>query len=365
MDSTDTHSSAAATGRTPSADSASAVETVARPKPRHAKRNEPLLRVDGLRVRFQSPFGTVNAVNGVDLTLNPGETLGILGESGSGKSITAQAIMGLVPSPPGEVSGNGVYFKGQNLLGASGRKLRRVRGKEIAMVFQDSISSLNPGFTVGRQIAEMFRLHEGASRRESLRRAVEMIERVGIPSPEVRAGHYPHQFSGGMSQRIMIATALALRPAVVIADEPTTALDVTVQAQIMALLKQLQEETGMGLILITHDLHVLAEVADRVTVMYAGRVVETGTLREIYDRPRHPYTAGLMRCVPGIRRKEGSLQPIAGQPPVLTHIPNGCAFHPRCPLRVDECTHSVPRLRTVSSEHSTACIRHEEIDNAG
>jgi oligopeptide transport system ATP-binding protein len=326
-----------------------------------------LLEVRDLAVEFATADGVVSAVNGVGFTLAPGETLAIVGESGSGKSVTAQAVMGLVERP-GKVTGGSVWLKGVDLLRLSEQDRRRVRGRRIAMIFQDPLSALNPVFSVGFQIGEMFRVHEGCSRREASWRAVELLERVRIPSAAGRVRDYPHQFSGGMRQRVMIAMALALGPEVLIADEPTTALDVTVQAQILELLAELQAETGMGLVLITHDLGVAAEVADRVAVMYAGRVVETGLADEVLVTPRHPYTQGLLASRPtGQGRLGQRLEPIAGAPPSLSRIPPGCPFHPRCPYAVERCRVEPPPLAEVAGSRSgraSACWRTEEVFRA-
>jgi oligopeptide transport system ATP-binding protein len=303
---------------------------------------ETVLEVDDLHVEFRLQRGTVQAVNGVSYTLVAGETLAILGESGSGKSVSAQAIMGLIDTPPGHVTKGAITFRGTDLLSGSEEEHRKIRGAGIAMVFQDALTALNPVFSVGWQIGEMVRVHQGASRKEGREHAIDLMERVGIPSARQRVGDYPHEFSGGMRQRVMIAMALALEPDVLIADEPTTALDVTVQAQVMDLLKELQQETGMGLILITHDLGVVAEVADRIAVMYSGRIVETGDVGEIFADPAHPYTEGLLRSIPHLDARTGRLDPIVGSPPSLGDIPPGCPFHPRCPYVRDDCKDDPP-----------------------
>ena len=320
-----------------------------------------LLEVNNLHVEFRTRDGIVNAVNGVTYTLDAGETLAILGESGSGKSVSAQAVMGIVDSPPGFVTDGSVLYRGRDLLTMSDREVRTIRGQRIAMVFQDALSALNPVFTVGYQIAEMYRVHRGASKQEARTKAVELMERVRIPSARTRLDDYPHQFSGGMRQRAMIAMALALDPDVLIADEPTTALDVTVQAQILQLLNDLQTETGMGLILITHDLGVVAEVADNVCVMYAGRIMERGPIAEVYRQPAHPYTLGLMHSIPRADRKGLQLDPITGAPPDLSHIPPGCEFHPRCPYRQQVCIDERPPLYKVRPERASACHFAEEV----
>jgi oligopeptide transport system ATP-binding protein len=320
-----------------------------------------LLEVEDLAVEFRTRHGVVKAVNGISFHLDQGETLAILGESGSGKSVSAQAIMGIIDSPPGFVTDGAVRFRGDDLLKLSEEERRRVRGERLAMVFQDALTALNPVFSVGFQIGEMYRVHRGSSRDEARRRAVELLERVRIPSAADRVGDYPHQFSGGMRQRVMIAMALALDPDVLIADEPTTALDVTVQAQIMKLLADLQAETGMGLILITHDLGVVADVADRVAVMYAGKIVETGPIGDLYARPAHPYTEGLMSSIPRVDQKGQDLTPIGGAPPNLLRIPDGCPFHPRCRYRREVCTVEEPPLYEVEGRRRSACHFYEEV----
>ncbi|HYH48344.1 MAG TPA: ABC transporter ATP-binding protein [Acidimicrobiia bacterium] len=324
----------------------------------------PVMSVRGLTVEFATPDGVVSAVNGVGFDLAAGETLAILGESGSGKSVTAQAVMGLIERP-GRVTAGSVLFGDRDLLAASAEDRRRVRGSGIAMVFQDPLSALNPVWSVGFQIGELFRVHRGLSRRDARRRAVELLERVRIPAAASRVGEYPHQFSGGMRQRVMIAMALALDPKVLIADEPTTALDVTVQAQILELLDELRADTGMGLLLITHDLGVVAETADRVAVMYAGRVVETGPTDNVLSDPRHPYTEGLLASVPrGQSGREERLRPIAGAPPSLARIPAGCPFHPRCPYVIDQCRTERPPLAPIDSDREDRRIAPEDLSGS-
>ena len=323
-----------------------------------------LLEVDALSVEFRTEYGTVHAVNEVSWHLDQGETLAILGESGSGKSVSAQAIMGIIDTPPGYVTCGQIRYQGRDLLTMDKKEQRAMRGAEIAIVFQDALSALNPVFTVGAQIAEMFRVHRGTSRKAALAHAVELMDRVRIPSPKNRVKDYPHQFSGGMRQRVMMAMALALDPKILIADEPTTALDVTVQAQIMDLLLDLQADNGMGLILITHDLGVAGEVADRVAVMYAGRIVETGGVREVFGNPAHPYTVGLMNSVPRVDRRGQRLSPIVGSPPSLTDIPPGCSFHPRCPRAEPICQERCPLLREVVSGRQAACHFAEDVLDA-
>jgi oligopeptide transport system ATP-binding protein len=327
-----------------------------------AKRHlEPLLEVRNLAVEFHTRAGVVKAVDGVSFSLRESETLAVLGESGSGKSVTALAIMGLLPKPAGRIVSGDVLFRGRNLVRSSEAELRMVRGARISMIFQDPQSSLNPVLTVGYQIGEVLRHHRSASRQEAKAAAIELMERVRIPDARRRVNDHPHQFSGGMRQRVMIAMALALDPEIVVADEPTTALDVTVQKQIMGLLKDLQEQHKMGLIFITHDLGVVADTADRLAVMYAGRIVETGTIREVYTKPAHPYTLGLMRSVPGVNQRGQHLLPIEGSPPNLLSPPSGCSFHPRCPFARERCEHDDPELREVLPARQSACHYAEEV----
>ena len=325
-------------------------------------RSAPLLEVEDLTVEFRTADGVVKAVNGISYSLQERETLAILGESGSGKSVSAQAVMDIIDTPPGFITDGRVRYRGVDLFDLSDDQRRRVRGNNIAMVFQDALTALNPVFTVGWQIGEMYRKHRGTSKKEAQEHAIELMERVRIPSARERIDSYPHEFSGGMRQRVMIAMALALDPDVLIADEPTTALDVTVQAQIMQLLADLQDETGMGLILITHDLGVVAEVADKVAVMYAGEVVETGTINEIYAEPAHPYTLGLMHSIPRADMKGQRLEPIVGSPPDLLAIPPGCPFHPRCPYRRERCVEEHPPHYEVSgARRISACHFYDEV----
>lgn len=313
----------------------------------------PLLDVRDLHVEFRTRDGVAKAVNGVDYSVRAGETLAVLGESGSGKSVTAQAIMGILDSPPGYITGGQILFKGRDLLGLGTEERRKVRGAQMAMIFQDALSSLNPVHSVGAQLGEMYRVHQGASRKDAKAKAIELMERVRIPAAKERVGDYPHQFSGGMRQRIMIAMALALEPDLIIADEPTTALDVTVQAQVMDLLAELQAEYHMGLILITHDLGVVADVADKIAVMYAGRIVETAPVHDLYAKPAHPYTRGLLDSIPRLDQKGQELYAIKGLPPNLLRIPPGCAFNPRCPRAQDICRTTVPALFEVTDEAGT------------
>ncbi|MEU6401405.1 ABC transporter ATP-binding protein [Streptomyces sp. NPDC046985] len=314
-----------------------------------------LLEVDDLRVEFRLRDGVAHAVNGVSFQVEAGETLAVLGESGCGKSVTAQAVMGILDTPPGRIAGGRILFQGRDLLALKEEERRRLRGAGLAMIFQDALSALNPVMTVGAQLAEMFTVHRGMSRKDARGRAVELMDRVRIPAAAQRVRDYPHQFSGGMRQRVMIAMALALEPALVIADEPTTALDVTVQAQVMDLLAELQRSYAIGLILITHDLGVVADVADRIAVMYAGRIVESAPVHALYKSPAHPYTRGLLDSVPRLDRKGRELYAIKGLPPSLARIPSGCAFHPRCPLARDVCRTDRPPLYPVDERRGAAC----------
>jgi oligopeptide transport system ATP-binding protein len=297
----------------------------------------PLLQVNNLHVEFHTRDGVARAVNGAYFYLRPGETLAILGESGCGKSVTAQAIMGILDTPPAYVTGGEIRYRGVDLLALAENERRKVRANRIAMIFQDALSALNPVYTVGFQLGELFRVHRGMSRADAKERSIELLDQVRIPAARQRIGDYPHQFSGGMRQRVMIAMALALDPEVLIADEPTTALDVTVQAQIMGLLTELQRQRNMGLILITHDMGVVADVADRISVMYAGKVVEEAPVHDIYARPGHPYTKALLESIPRLDLKGRQLSVIRGLPPALTDVPRGCAFHPRCGYAQDVC----------------------------
>jgi oligopeptide transport system ATP-binding protein len=314
-----------------------------------------LLDVRDLRVEFRTRDGVAHVVNGVSLGVDAGETLAVLGESGSGKSVTAQAVMGILDTPPGRITGGEIHFQGRDLLTLTEEERRRTRGAEMAMIFQDALSALNPVLTVGDQLGEMFTVHRGMSRRDARTKAVELMDRVRIPGAAQRVRDYPHQFSGGMRQRVMIAMALALEPALIIADEPTTALDVTVQAQVMDLLAELQREYRMGLVLITHDLGVVADVADRIAVMYAGRIVEEAPVHDLYKAPAHPYTRGLLDSIPRLDRKGRALHAVRGLPPSLLHIPPGCPFHPRCPMARDVCLTDVPPLYEVADGRGSAC----------
>ncbi|MBV6700788.1 ABC transporter ATP-binding protein [Kitasatospora aureofaciens] len=310
----------------------------------------PLLEVKDLHVEFHTRDGVAKAVNGVNYSVAAGETLAVLGESGSGKSVTAQTIMGILDMPPGKISQGQILFRGKDMLAMKEEERRQIRGQKIAMIFQDALSSLNPVMTVGAQLGEMFRVHRGASKKEAREKAIELMERVRIPAARQRVGDYPHQFSGGMRQRIMIAMALSMEPDLIIADEPTTALDVTVQAQVMDLLAELQAEYNMGLILITHDLGVVADVADKIAVMYAGRIVETAPVRDLYANPAHPYTKGLLRSIPRLDQKGQELYAIKGLPPNLLKVPAGCAFNPRCDVATDLCRTEIPALHQVTDK---------------
>jgi oligopeptide/dipeptide ABC transporter ATP-binding protein len=323
--------------------------------------SETLLEVRDLRTQFHTEDGVVRAVDGVSFRLDAGETLAVVGESGSGKSVTSLSILRLVASPPGRITGGQVLLRGRDLLALPEAAMRSVRGREISMIFQEPQTSLNPVHTCGDQIAEVVETHERAPREAARARAVEMLRRVGIPAPEQRAREYPHQLSGGMRQRVMIAMALACHPAVLIADEPTTALDVTIQAQILDLLAELRRELGMAVLLITHDLGVVAGSADRVAVMYAGQVVETGAVRDVFRGPLHPYTAGLLASLPRLGRRAGRLSVIPGGVPNPARFPAGCRFHPRCPLADARCREAVPELADFGGGRSARCWRSDEI----
>ena len=318
--------------------------------------SEPLLRLEALRTQFRAPGGAVAAVDGVSLEVAAGETLALVGESGSGKSVTALSILRLVPEPDGRITGGRVWFRGRDLLALPPAEMRRVRGREIAMVFQEPMSSLNPVLTCGEQVAETLVLHERLGRAAARARSVELFRQMGIPDPEQRVHEYPHQLSGGTRQRVMIAMALACRPALVIADEPTTALDVTIQAQILELMKALQDEMGMSIILITHDLGVIAETCEDVLVMYAGRIAEVGSVEDIFHRPSHPYTRGLLESIPRLEYpRKSRLSTIEGMVPALMDLPAGCRFNNRCPHRSERCTLEAPALEAVAGSHRVSC----------
>ncbi len=322
-----------------------------------------LLEVDHLYVKFFTRRGVVHAVRDVSFTVGRGETVGLVGESGSGKSVTAQALMGLIDLP-GRITGGDVRWKGESLVNDAEATLRRVRGKEIAMIFQDPMTSLDPLFTVGSQIVEVLRRHMGMRKRAAQERATELLDLVGIANPTERVDQHPHEMSGGMRQRVLIAMALACEPELLIADEPTTALDVTIQAQVLEVLKTVQEETQAATILITHDLGIVAEMCDRVLVMYAGRIVESGDVHTIFRSPRHPYTVGLLDSLPKLTEDEEWLRPIPGSPPSLINRPSGCAFHPRCFLSQgrQQCREEVPTLHSAEGEgHAAACHFSDEL----
>ena len=316
----------------------------------------PILEVRDLRTSFHAREGEGRAVDGVSFHLDRGETLGLVGESGCGKSVTALSILGLV-APPGRIGGGQILLSGRDLLTLREKDMRQVRGDEVAMVFQEPMSSLNPVLTCGRQIEEAVRLHQGGSRQEAKARAIEMMHLVGIPAPEQRVDDYPHQLSGGMRQRVMIAIALSCSPDVLIADEPTTALDVTIQAQILELLEKLQAEFHMAILLITHDLGVVAEVADRVAVMYAGQIVETATTKDLFASPRHPYTRGLLRSIPHRDGRQERLEVVPGRVPEATSLPFGCRFHPRCSLAESACEATDQSLEECGVDHEVRCRR--------
>lgn len=332
----------------------------------------PILDIAGLKTVFRIGGRQVAAVQDLDLTIAPGETLALVGESGSGKSVTSLSIMGLLPRGVGRVDQGHILFRGksgetQDLTGFDAEAMRQIRGNDIAMVFQEPMTSLNPVYTIGEQIAEPMRIHLGSSRKEAAAGAVQLLADVGIPDPERRARQYPHELSGGMRQRATIAMALACDPVLLIADEPTTALDVTIQAQILDLLQKLQAERGMGILFVTHNLGVVAEIADRVAVMYAGRIVEIGAVADVFAHPRHPYTIGLMRSIPrlgeatALKRQGIPLPTIAGSVPSLIQLPQGCSFAPRCPYAIDACRADVPPLFDAGNGKKSRCLRWQEV----
>lgn len=325
--------------------------------------SEKVLEVKDLVVEFRTDRGTVKAVNGVNFDVYKGKTVGIVGESGSGKSVTALAIMGLIPNPPGRIVGGDIKFKDKSLVGMSPAEMRKIRGNKIAMIFQEPMTSLNPVYTIGNQIEEVVELHQPhLNKTQRAAKAVEMLKLVGIPSPEKRVKEYPHQLSGGMRQRVMIAIALSCEPDILIADEPTTALDVTIQAQILELMNKLQKELGMGIILITHDLGVVAETCDHVSVMYCGQIVESADVKTLFKHPQHPYTKGLMDSIPSFDSTKGEkrerLQTIEGMVPSLFNLPNGCNFQDRCSRVTDNCRgkQGDPMLKPVSNDHYVSCF---------
>jgi len=328
-------------------------------KPILAMTDQPIIEIKNLKTYFKTDEGIAHAVDDVSFSVYPGETLGIVGESGCGKSVTSLSMMKLIPQPPGYFAGGEILYKGRNILDIPETEMREIRGNKISMIFQEPMTSLNPVFTVGHQIEEAIIVHQGLNAKDARQKAIEMLKLVSIPSPEQRADEYPHQLSGGMRQRIMIAMALSCNPEVLIADEPTTALDVTIQAQILELIERLQKELNLAVIMITHDLGVVAEVCDRVLVMYAGQIVEKGSVRDIFKNPQHPYTKGLLASIPKMG-KEGSSQSlynIKGMVPNATEFPQGCHFNPRCELAIDKCKAENPNLELINSEsvHQVRC----------
>ena len=325
-----------------------------------------LLEIQDLRIQFHTPWGALRAVDGISYDVSEGETVALVGESGCGKSVSALAILGLLPVPPGRIASGTIRFRGQDLRTLRREDMRAVRGRQIAMVFQEPMTSLNPVLSIGLQLTETMMQHLAVSRAEGAERAAAYLHMVGIPEPGQRLRQYPHHLSGGMRQRVMIAMALCCEPALIIADEPTTALDVTIQAQILELMKSLTRRLGVALILITHNLGVVARYADRVNVMYAGRIVEQGDARDVYRRPRHPYTLGLLRSVPRLdQARDRQLEAIPGQPPDLTRLPNGCAFGPRCGYRTERCALEAPLLAHTPYGHGSACWEQERLVSAG
>ena len=319
--------------------------------------NKEILNIEDLRVRFETEDGIVYAVNGINLRLGYKRTLGLVGETGAGKTTTALAMLRLVPDPPGVVECKRLEIGGRDVRDISASELEQVRGKEISMIFQDPMTALNPVFTVGEQIAESISIHEKVGHEEAMKKAGDMLEMVGIPRS--RANEYPHQFSGGMKQRVVIAIALACNPKLLIADEPTTALDVTIQAQVLELMNELKEKYNTSMIMITHDLGIVAEVCDEVAVMYAGRIVEEGSLEEVFGKTRHPYTEGLFNSLPNIKNRTAKLKPIHGLMPDPTDLPKGCAFAPRCTYATPECSESIPELKNMGGTHCVACSRYD------
>jgi oligopeptide/dipeptide ABC transporter ATP-binding protein len=317
--------------------------------------NDVVLEVKDLKTYFFTKAGVVKAVDGASFTLNRGETLGVVGESGCGKSITCLSILRLVPQPAGRIVGGQVLFNNVDLLAKSDREMRQVRGKDISMILQDPMLSLNPVFTIGNQVGEPIRLHQKLDRRSIWQKVIEMLSRVKIPSPEIRAREYPHQMSGGMRQRIVGAMMLSCQPQLLIADEPTTALDVTIQAQFLKLFKEIQQQSNLSMIVVTHDFGIVAKVCDRVVVMYAGKVVENAPIRELFNHPRHPYTIALMESLPKMDKTQKRLYSIEGQPPDLRNIPPGCSFLPRCSRPLEICREKIPETREIQEGHTISC----------
>ena len=316
------------------------------------------LEIKDLQVKYKTMDGVVEAVNGIDLTIEKGKTLGLVGETGAGKTTTALSILRLVPNPPGEITGGTINLEGKDLFAYSEKGMETIRGDQVSMIFQDPMTSLNPVITVGDQIAEVIQLHEKIDQKKAMEKAKEMLEMVGIPGN--RASEYPHQFSGGMKQRVIIAMALVCNPHLLIADEPTTALDVTIQAQVLDLMQKLREKYGTSMLMITHDLGIVAEVCDDVSIMYAGRIVEHGTLEDIFNNTSHPYTEGLFGSLPNIEDRTAELKPIPGLMPDPTNLPEGCVFHPRCKYCKEICKSRVPAVTRLSDSHIVACLAYEE-----
>ena len=322
-----------------------------------------LLEIEKLSIRFDTDQGDLEAVNNVSFSINSGETLGLVGESGCGKSVTALSIMRLLPQPTGRISNGNILLSGRALQDLEYSEMEKLRGSEVSMIFQEPMTALNPVHTIGRQISETLLLHYPLSETEALQRSFEILERVGIPSPDVRLGEYPHQLSGGMRQRVVIAMALVCNPRLLIADEPTTALDVTIQAQILELISDLQKSLEMSVLLITHDLGIIASSCDRVLVMYAGQVVESGTVFDIFDHPTHPYTRGLINSIPRLEyQSKTRLDTIEGLVPALSHMPGGCRFENRCPYRIEKCSATNPEMDRIEAGHEVRCLRWKQID---
>lgn len=319
---------------------------------------ENILEIKGLEITYEVEEGTVRAVNNIDISLGRGKTLGLVGETGAGKTTTALAVLRLVPDPPGVIKNGEIFLEGKNIFNYTEKDMELIRGDQVSMIFQDPMTSLNPVLTVGDQIAEVIMIHQSLNKKQAYEKAKDMLELVGIPGD--RAGEYPHQFSGGMKQRVVIAIALACNPKVLIADEPTTALDVTIQAQVLELMKNLRDKYGTSMILITHDLGVVAEVCDEVSIMYAGKIIEHGNLVDIFDNHKHPYTEGLFNSLPNIEDKGEPLKPIPGLVPDPSNLPSGCAFHPRCPYAKDICKEQVPEKICMNDTHTVSCLMYAE-----
>ena len=319
---------------------------------------ENILEIKGLEITYEVEEGTVRAVNNIDISLGKGKTLGLVGETGAGKTTTALAVLRLVPDPPGVIKNGEIFLEGKNIFNYTEKDMELIRGNQVSMIFQDPMTSLNPVLTVGDQIAEVIMIHENLNKKQAYEKAKDMLELVGIPGD--RAGEYPHQFSGGMKQRVVIAIALACNPKVLIADEPTTALDVTIQAQVLELMKNLRDKYGTSMILITHDLGVVAEICDEVSIMYAGKIIEHGNLVDIFDNHKHPYTEGLFNSLPNIEDKGEPLKPIPGLVPDPSNLPSGCAFHPRCPYAKDICKEQVPEKICMNDTHTVSCLMYSE-----